>query len=68
MTDDGPTHRERNHERNGDEVPRTGDILDVKQLIDMIPKANDDLFSYEINWAVYDEVSFFLVISVIQFN
>jgi len=31
-------------------------VMEAKQLIDMIPKTKDDLFSYEINWAVYDEV------------
>lgn len=32
-------------------------LLDAKQLIDMIPKTKDELFSYEINWATYDKVS-----------
>ncbi|GMH20717.1 hypothetical protein Nepgr_022558 [Nepenthes gracilis] len=30
-------------------------LIDAKQLIDMIPKTKDELFSYDINWAVYDE-------------
>ncbi|KAJ8773855.1 hypothetical protein K2173_008318 [Erythroxylum novogranatense] len=30
-------------------------LLDAKQLIDMIPKTKDELFSYEINWSVYDQ-------------
>lgn len=32
-------------------------FLDAKQLIDTIPKTKEDLFSYEINWAMYDKVS-----------
>ena len=31
-------------------------LLDAKQLIDMIPKTKEELFSYEINWDVYDQV------------
>ncbi|XP_020695281.1 RNA-binding protein 25 isoform X1 [Dendrobium catenatum] len=30
-------------------------LLDAKQLIDMIPKTKEELFSYEINWSVYDK-------------
>ncbi|XP_010417962.1 PREDICTED: RNA-binding protein 25-like [Camelina sativa] len=30
-------------------------FLDAKQLIDTIPKTKEDLFSYEINWAMYDK-------------
>ncbi|KAM7487318.1 hypothetical protein LguiB_024802 [Lonicera macranthoides] len=30
-------------------------LLDAKQLIDTIPKTKDELFSYEINWAIYDK-------------
>ncbi|XP_057528779.1 RNA-binding motif protein 25 isoform X1 [Amaranthus tricolor] len=52
---DRPSHRERDHERGDDEAPRAREILDAKKLIDMIPKTKDDLFSYEVNWAVYDE-------------
>ncbi|KAL5552903.1 hypothetical protein UlMin_040304 [Ulmus minor] len=33
----------------------TKKLLDAKQLIDMIPKTKEELFSYEINWAVYDK-------------
>ncbi|XP_021842906.1 RNA-binding motif protein 25 isoform X2 [Spinacia oleracea] len=51
---DRSSHRDREHER-GDEAPRPREILDAKQLIDMIPKTKEDLFSYEINWTVYDE-------------
>ena len=32
-------------------------LLDAKQLIDMIPKTKEELFAYEINWAVYDKVT-----------
>lgn len=31
-------------------------LLDAKQLIDMIPRTKEELFSYEINWAIYDKV------------
>ncbi|XP_010547946.1 PREDICTED: RNA-binding protein 25-like isoform X3 [Tarenaya hassleriana] len=33
----------------------TKKLLDAKQLIDTIPKTKDELFSYEINWAIYDK-------------
>ncbi|KAF5726747.1 RNA-binding protein 25 isoform X1 [Tripterygium wilfordii] len=36
-------------------TPDTKKLLDAKQLIDMIPKTKEELFSYEINWAVYDK-------------
>uniref|UniRef100_A0A803L0I3 RNA-binding protein 25 n=1 Tax=Chenopodium quinoa TaxID=63459 RepID=A0A803L0I3_CHEQI len=52
---DRSSHRDRGHERDGDVAPRGREILDAKQLIDMIPKTKEDLFSYEINWVVYDE-------------
>ncbi|PKA67285.1 hypothetical protein AXF42_Ash004778 [Apostasia shenzhenica] len=32
-------------------------LLDAKQLIDMIPKTKEELFAYEINWAIYDKHS-----------
>ncbi|XAR48060.1 hypothetical protein NMG60_11030766 [Bertholletia excelsa] len=35
-------------------APDNQKLLDAKQLIDMIPKTKDELFSYEINWAIYD--------------
>ncbi|MED6143664.1 hypothetical protein PIB30_007964 [Stylosanthes scabra] len=47
--------RDRDH---GLEKVKTSDnkrLLDAKQLIDMIPKTKEELFSYEINWAVYDK-------------
>ncbi|EEF36991.1 conserved hypothetical protein [Ricinus communis] len=48
--------RDRNREHGLDKVktPDKQKLLDAKQLIDMIPKTKDELFSYEINWAVYD--------------
>lgn len=49
--------RDRDRDR-GLEKLKTSDnkkLLDAKQLIDMIPKTKDELFSYEINWAVYDK-------------
>lgn len=48
---------DREHARD---KPRTMDnkkLLDAKQLIDMIPKTKEELFSYEINWAIYEKVS-----------
>ncbi|XP_062110285.1 RNA-binding motif protein 25 isoform X1 [Humulus lupulus] len=30
-------------------------LLDAKQLIDMIPRTKEELFSYEINWAIYEK-------------
>jgi hypothetical protein len=35
----------------------------AKQLIDMIPKTKEELFSYEIDWAVYDKVLGFLCVN-----
>lgn len=43
-------------------------LLDAKQLIDMIPKTKDELFSYEINWAIYDKVRNDLSVSISCFN
>ncbi|XP_052311075.1 RNA-binding motif protein 25 isoform X4 [Populus trichocarpa] len=49
--------RDRNREHGLDKVktPDKRKLLDVKQLIDMIPKTKEELFSYEINWAMYDK-------------
>ncbi|KAM1744807.1 hypothetical protein ACFX11_011645 [Malus domestica] len=55
-------HREKTIDRDTDRdhamnKPRTKDnkkLLDAKQLIDMIPKTKEELFSYEINWAIYE--------------
>ncbi|KAG5050712.1 hypothetical protein JHK87_002910 [Glycine soja] len=66
-SDDGTHNRDENKERipgrdrdrdHGSEKLRTSDnkrLLDAKQLIDMIPKTKEELFSYEIDWAVYDK-------------
>lgn len=54
------THDVTDREHGPDRV-KTADnkkLLDAKQLIDMIPKTKEELFSYEINWAVYDKVIF----------
>ncbi|KAI3744607.1 hypothetical protein L1987_57693 [Smallanthus sonchifolius] len=58
-------HRDRDHETNRarDETrerekiktPDNKKLLDAKQLIDTIPKTKDELFSYPINWVVYDK-------------
>lgn len=55
--------REKERDR-GSEKAKTPDnkkLLDAKQLIDTIPKTKDELFSYPINWAIYDKVSIFLI-------
>lgn len=51
-------NRDRDREHGLDKVktPDNKKLLDAKQLIDMIPKTKEELFSYEINWAVYDKV------------
>ncbi|XVF02445.1 hypothetical protein REPUB_Repub04eG0175800 [Reevesia pubescens] len=49
--------RDRDREHRQDKVKTTDNqkLLDAKQLIDMIPKTKEELFSYEINWDVYDQ-------------
>ncbi|CAN1320958.1 RNA-binding motif protein 25 [Linum perenne] len=51
--------RDRDRDRGLDKVktPDKQKLLNAKQLIDMIPKTKDELFSYEINWAIYDKHS-----------
>ncbi|KAL3631033.1 hypothetical protein CASFOL_024017 [Castilleja foliolosa] len=44
--------RERSHKTK---TPENQKLLDAKQLIDTIPKTKDELFSYDINWATYDQ-------------
>ncbi|KAK7407260.1 hypothetical protein VNO78_09013 [Psophocarpus tetragonolobus] len=65
--EDGAHNRDENKERiadrdrdrdHGSEKLKTSDnkrLLDAKQLIDMIPKTKEELFSYEIDWTVYDK-------------
>lgn len=50
--------RTREREHGADKVKASDNkkLLDAKQLIDMIPKTKEELFSYEINWFVYDKV------------
>ncbi|XP_058114927.1 RNA-binding motif protein 25 isoform X2 [Magnolia sinica] len=49
--------RDRDQEHGPDKVKSLENkkLLDAKQLIDMIPKTKEELFSYDINWAVYDK-------------
>ncbi|KAF6169390.1 hypothetical protein GIB67_016560 [Kingdonia uniflora] len=49
--------RDRGRERGSDKLKTSENkkLLDAKQLIDMIPKTKEELFSYKINWPVYDE-------------
>lgn len=68
--------RDREHGPDRLRTPDNKKLLDAKQLIDMIPKTKEELFLYEINWAVYDKVrntnlgpvSIFLVISLGTFG
>ncbi|XP_059445549.1 LOW QUALITY PROTEIN: RNA-binding motif protein 25 [Corylus avellana] len=48
---------ERDREQGLDKLktPDNKKLFSLKQLIDMIPKTKEELFSYEINWAVYDK-------------
>ncbi|KAM7269316.1 hypothetical protein ACFE04_024813 [Oxalis oulophora] len=48
-------HKDRDHGVDKVKTPDNKKLLDAKQLIDMIPKTKEELFSYEINWAVYDK-------------
>ncbi|KAJ7943629.1 RNA-binding protein 25 [Quillaja saponaria] len=51
-----PDHdKDRGHGVNKLKTSDNKKLLDAKQLIDMIPKTKEELFSYEINWAVYDK-------------
>ncbi|KAL1565645.1 RNA-binding protein 25-like isoform X2 [Salvia divinorum] len=47
-------HSERER-TNKTKNPENQKLLDAKQLIDTIPKTKDELFSYEINWVIYDQ-------------
>ncbi|XP_019171232.1 PREDICTED: RNA-binding protein 25 isoform X2 [Ipomoea nil] len=47
--------RAREHRPEKTRTPDNQKLLDAKQLIDMIPKTKNELFSYEINWAIYDK-------------
>ncbi|XP_057448462.1 RNA-binding motif protein 25 isoform X2 [Lotus japonicus] len=65
--EDGTHNRDENKDKfpdrakdrgHGFEKSKTHDnrrLLDAKQLIDMIPKTKEELFSYEIDWTVYDK-------------
>lgn len=48
--------RERDHVLDKVKTPDNKKLLDAKQLIDMIPKTKEELFSYDINWAIYEKV------------
>ncbi|XP_042497943.1 RNA-binding protein 25-like isoform X2 [Macadamia integrifolia] len=56
-TDKGQRDRDRNNEDNNRarDENKEKKLIDAKQLIDMIPKTKEELFSYEINWNVYDK-------------
>ncbi|XP_062159363.1 RNA-binding motif protein 25 isoform X3 [Alnus glutinosa] len=47
--------RDREHGLDKLKTPDNKKLFSLKQLIDMIPKTKEELFSYEINWAVYDK-------------
>ncbi|XXG55326.1 hypothetical protein AAC387_Pa03g3023 [Persea americana] len=46
---------DREHGPDKLKIPENKKLLDAKQLIDMIPKTKEELFAYDINWAVYDK-------------
>ncbi|KAK3041781.1 hypothetical protein RJ639_000297 [Escallonia herrerae] len=46
--------RDKDRERGSDKAKTENKFFDAKQLIDTIPKTKEELFSYEINWAIYD--------------
>lgn len=48
--------RGREDDNDKDKMTDNKKLLDAKQLIDMIPKTKEELFSYEINWSIYDKV------------
>lgn len=48
-------NRDKNLERGRERTTDNKKLLDAKQLIDMIPRTKEDLFSYEINWTLYDQ-------------
>lgn len=58
----GDERREKTHDREKDkhDKPKSENknILDAKQLIDMIPRTKEELFAYDINWAIYDKVKY----------
>lgn len=47
--------RNRDHGPNKMKTLENKKLLDAKQLIDMIPRTKEELFSYEINWSIYDK-------------
>ncbi|XP_071741563.1 RNA-binding motif protein 25-like isoform X2 [Rutidosis leptorrhynchoides] len=51
--EDSNKSREKEHDKG--KTPDNKKLLDAKQLIDTIPKTKDELFSYPINWAIYDK-------------
>lgn len=52
---DRDRHEEGISNREESRRPENQKLLDAKQLIDTIPKTKDELFSYEINWVIYDQ-------------
>uniref|UniRef100_A0A5B7BM64 Putative Nucleotide-binding, alpha-beta plait n=2 Tax=Davidia involucrata TaxID=16924 RepID=A0A5B7BM64_DAVIN len=55
IRDDNRKGRDREHGLDKVKTSENQKLLDAKQLIDMIPKTKEELFSYEINWAIYDK-------------
>ncbi|XP_078443020.1 splicing factor PWI domain-containing protein / RNA recognition motif (RRM)-containing protein [Wolffia australiana] len=49
------SHRGRRTEEDNSRSAENKKLLDAKQLIDMIPKTKDKLFSHQINWDIYDK-------------
>ncbi|XP_057822191.2 RNA-binding motif protein 25 isoform X2 [Cryptomeria japonica] len=48
-------HHEREHNVEKSRAPENNKLLDVRQLIDTIPKTKEELFAYNIDWAIYDK-------------
>ncbi|CAN0924021.1 RNA-binding motif protein 25 [Linum grandiflorum] len=52
---DEDSYRSKEEKVDKVKTPDKQKLLNAKQLIDMIPKTKIELFSYEINWAIYDK-------------
>ncbi|KAH9303952.1 hypothetical protein KI387_008356 [Taxus chinensis] len=48
-------HHDRDHNVEKSKAPESNKLLDVRQLIDTIPKTKEELFAYNIDWAIYDK-------------
>uniref|UniRef100_A0ACD6A1G4 Uncharacterized protein n=1 Tax=Avena sativa TaxID=4498 RepID=A0ACD6A1G4_AVESA len=53
--EDGARTSDERREKTHEPKSENKKILDAKQLIDMIPRTKEELFSYDVNWAVYEK-------------